>query len=78
MPRRPLTRPGIALAILLALLPVSALLGQEGIVSARIVGITDGDTVKAIAADNELLRVRLSWIDARRNRKYSVNDPNST
>jgi endonuclease YncB( thermonuclease family) len=55
---------GPALAALSAWLMASAALGQEAIVSARIVGITDGDTVKALVADNELLRVRLSWIDA--------------
>jgi micrococcal nuclease len=52
------------LAGLLAVFLASTVLGQEAIVSARIVGITDGDTVKALAAGNELLRVRLSWIDA--------------
>ena len=49
---------------LVALFLASTILGQEAIVSARIVGITDGDTVKALLASNELLRVRLSWIDA--------------
>jgi hypothetical protein len=55
---------GPALATLVALFLASTILGQEAIVSARIVGITDGDTVKALLASNELLRVRLSWIDA--------------
>jgi endonuclease YncB( thermonuclease family) len=54
----------MVLAALVALLLASTALGQETIVSARIVGITDGDTVKALLAGNELLRVRLSWIDA--------------
>ena len=48
----------------MALLLASAALGQETLVSARIVGVTDGDTVKALAAGNQLLRIRLSWIDA--------------
>jgi endonuclease YncB( thermonuclease family) len=52
------------LITLVALLLASAALGQEAVVSARIVAITDGDTVKALLADNELLKVRLSWIDA--------------
>ena len=47
----------------LALLLASTF-GQEAIVSGVVVGITDGDTVKALVAGNELLRVRLSWIDA--------------
>jgi endonuclease YncB( thermonuclease family) len=55
---------GPVLAALVALLLASAALGQEAIVSARSVGITDGDAVKALVAGNELLRVRLSWIDA--------------
>jgi endonuclease YncB( thermonuclease family) len=55
---------GPALAAFFVLLLASTTLGQEAIVSARIVGITDGDTVKALLVSNQLLRVRLSWIDA--------------
>jgi micrococcal nuclease len=33
-------------------------------VSARVVGITDGDTIHALVNDNHLLRVRLRNIDA--------------
>jgi endonuclease YncB( thermonuclease family) len=36
----------------------------ETVITARLIGITDGDTVKALAAGNQLLRIRLSWIDA--------------
>jgi endonuclease YncB( thermonuclease family) len=64
MPRRQSTVPGMVLAALIVLLLASTALGQKAIVSARIVGITDGDTVKALVAGNELLRVRLSWIHA--------------
>ena len=46
------------------LLLASAALGQEAIVRGRCVAVVDGDTIKALAAGNELLRVRLSWIDA--------------
>jgi micrococcal nuclease len=46
------------------LLLAGAALGQEAVVSARIVGITDGDTIKALAPGNQRLRVRPSWIDA--------------
>jgi endonuclease YncB( thermonuclease family) len=42
----------------------SAALGQEAIVRGRCEAVVDGDTIKALAAGNELLRVRLSWIDA--------------
>jgi endonuclease YncB( thermonuclease family) len=54
----------LALAAFLALSLASAALGQELVVSGRVVAITDGDTVKALTADNQLLRIRLSWIDA--------------
>jgi micrococcal nuclease len=55
---------GLALTLLLAVLAASAALGQEGKVAGRIVAITDGDTVKALIAGNQLIRIRLSWIDA--------------
>ena len=55
---------GLALVAFLGLLLASTALGQEVIVPARIVGITDGDTVKALVADNQLLRIRLLNIDA--------------
>jgi endonuclease YncB( thermonuclease family) len=42
----------------------SAALGREAIVRGRCVAVVDGDTIKALAAGNELLRVRLNWIDA--------------
>ena len=58
-----MTRHLSALAVAILLL-ANVALGQEVIVSARIIAITDGDTVKALVADNQLLRVRLSWIDA--------------
>jgi endonuclease YncB( thermonuclease family) len=64
IPHHQSNAPGLALAAFLCLLLVSNALGQESIISARVVGITDGDTVKALLAGNELLRVRLSWIDA--------------
>jgi endonuclease YncB( thermonuclease family) len=54
----------MALSAFLCLLLLGTGLGHGAIVSARIVGIIDGDTVKALVAGNELLRVRLSWIDA--------------
>jgi endonuclease YncB( thermonuclease family) len=63
-PERQSNVPGWALAAFLALLLASAAFGQEAIVSARIVGITDGDTVKALVSGNQLLRIRLQNIDA--------------
>jgi endonuclease YncB( thermonuclease family) len=56
--------PALALIAFLALFLASAALAQEVTVSARVVGIIDGDTVKALMADNQLLRIRLSLIDA--------------
>jgi endonuclease YncB( thermonuclease family) len=67
MTRRPPKTLGSALIAFLALLLASAALGQEAIVSARIVGMTDDDTIKALAEGYQLLRVRLSWIDAPEN-----------
>jgi endonuclease YncB( thermonuclease family) len=64
MPRHLPNASRLALIALFGLLLLDRALGQEAIVSARIVGITDGDTVKALTADNQLLRVRLSNIDA--------------
>lgn len=61
---RPQTAPGLATVALLALLLASSALGQEAVVSVRIVGITDGDTVMALVTGSQLLRVRLSWIDS--------------
>jgi endonuclease YncB( thermonuclease family) len=54
----------LTLAAFLGLLLASAALGQETVIAAKVVAITDGDTVKALVTGNELLRVRLSWIDA--------------
>ena len=58
-----MTRHFAALTLTVLLLASTAL-GQEAIVRGRCVAVVDGDTIKALAAGNELLRVRLSWIDA--------------
>jgi micrococcal nuclease len=42
----------------------SAVLGQESMVRGRVVGVTDGDTLKVLVADQQLLRVRLAFCDA--------------
>ena len=42
----------LASAAFLALLLASVALGQDAILSAKVVGITDGDTVKALVAGN--------------------------
>jgi endonuclease YncB( thermonuclease family) len=48
------------LSAFLALLLASHALSQETVVSALVVGISDGDTVKALVAGNQLLRTRLT------------------
>ena len=52
------------LALLALLLLANPLLGQESVIRARCVGVTDGDTVKVLTADQQLLRTRLAWIDS--------------
>lgn len=58
-----MTRHFAALTLTVLLL-ASAALGREAIDRGRCVAVVDGDTIKALAAGNELLRVRLSWVDA--------------
>ena len=50
----------VALALLLLANP---LFGQEPNIRARCIGVTDGDTLKVLTADQQLLRIRLAWID---------------
>jgi endonuclease YncB( thermonuclease family) len=64
MSRRPPNAPGLALTALFGLLLLGHALGQEAAVTGVVVGITDGDTCKVLTPGNQLLRVRLSWIDA--------------
>jgi len=52
------------LALLALLLLRLQLFGQEPNIRARCVGVTDGDTVKVLTADQQLLRIRLAWIDS--------------
>ena len=52
------------LALLALLLLRLQLFGQEPNIRARCVGVTDGDTVKVLTTDQQLLRIRLAWIDA--------------
>jgi endonuclease YncB( thermonuclease family) len=64
MSRRPSTAPGSAVIAFIGLLLANAAPGQEMIVAGSVVSVVDGDTIKVLAAGNQLLRVRLSWIDA--------------
>ena len=42
----------------------SALFGQETVVHGRVIGVTDGDTLKILVADQQLLSVRIAFCDA--------------
>jgi endonuclease YncB( thermonuclease family) len=68
----------IFLALLALLLLANPLLGQEPVIRARYVGVTDGDTVTVtvINTANEQLRIRLAWIDCPEMGKLSVTAPN--
>jgi micrococcal nuclease len=48
----------------LVLMLASAAPGQETVVHGRVVGVTDGDTIKVLLADQRLLRIRLAFCDA--------------
>ena len=48
----------------LTLLLANTLLGQDTVVRGRVVGITDGDTIKVLVAEKQLLRIRLAFCDA--------------
>jgi micrococcal nuclease len=52
------------LSLVALLLLANPLLSQEPVIPARCVGVTDGDTVKVLTADQQLLRIRLAWIDS--------------
>jgi micrococcal nuclease len=53
--------PLLAFLLLFITAPVQL---PETVVVARVVGISDGDTIRALTNDNQLLRVRLRNIDA--------------
>jgi micrococcal nuclease len=53
-----------AISVLLALVLAFTALGQGPVVHGRVVGVTDGDTIKVSVAENQLLRTRLAFYDA--------------
>jgi endonuclease YncB( thermonuclease family) len=61
---RQLSASVLVLSAFLALMLASAAPGQETVVHGRVVGVTDGDTIKVLLADQQLLRVRLAFCDA--------------
>jgi endonuclease YncB( thermonuclease family) len=54
-------KPFLAFFLLLITTPVQL---PETVITARVVGVTDGDTIRALTNDNQLLRVRLRNLDA--------------
>jgi micrococcal nuclease len=51
-------------AVFAALVLAFTALGQEPVILGRVVGVTDGDTIKVLVADQQLLRIRLAFCDA--------------
>ena len=42
----------------------NTVLGEESVIRGRFVGVTDGDTLKVLVADQKLLRISLAFCDA--------------
>lgn len=61
---RPSKLSALVRSALLVLLLSSSAPAQEAVVSGMVVAVLDGDTIKVLAPGNELLGVRLSYIDA--------------
>jgi endonuclease YncB( thermonuclease family) len=51
------------LSLLAWLLLAVHALGQD-VIHGHVVAVTDGDTIKVLTTENQLLRVRVAWIDA--------------
>ncbi len=54
----------LVFSIFLATTLATVALGQDLVIQGRVVGITDGDTIKVLVADQKLMRVRLAFCDA--------------
>jgi endonuclease YncB( thermonuclease family) len=57
---------GFGLGLFLLLLALGA---SAETLTGRVVGVTDGDTVKLLTADNIQHRIRIAWIDAPESRQ---------
>jgi endonuclease YncB( thermonuclease family) len=65
MSRRLSNSPGVALAALLSLLLATAVLGQGPVmVRGKVVGISDGDTIKVLVVGRQLIKVRIAFVDS--------------
>jgi micrococcal nuclease len=51
-------------AVFAALVLAFTALGQEPVILGRVVGVTDGDTIKVLISEKQLLRIRLAFCDA--------------
>ena len=51
-------------------------LGQRSVIHGRVVGVTDGDAIKVLVTEKQLLRIRLAFCDAQRSSKRLVPAPN--
>jgi micrococcal nuclease len=49
---------------LLAWLLLAANASAQDVIHGRVVGVTDGDTIKVLTAEKQLLRVRVAFVDA--------------
>ncbi len=61
---RPSAPSVFAISVLLALALASTVFGAKPVINGRVVGVTDGDTIRVLVADHQLLRVRLAFCDA--------------
>ena len=63
MPRRSLAPLRLAVSAFLTVLLASVALAQEPLISGHVVGVTDGDTIKVLSADQHF-RIRIAFIDS--------------
>jgi micrococcal nuclease len=61
---RPSAPPVFAISVLLALLLAFTAFSQEPVIHGRVGGVTDGDTLKILVAEKQLLRIRLAFCDS--------------
>jgi endonuclease YncB( thermonuclease family) len=61
---RSLSQSALVVGGFLFLLLANTVLGQEPVIHGRVVGVTDGDTIKVLVTDQKLLRIRLAFCDA--------------
>jgi endonuclease YncB( thermonuclease family) len=61
----------------LALLAASA--WAQDVIFGRVIAVTDGDNIKVLTTENQLLRVRIAWIDApEMGQAFAVDAPSNS